>query len=117
MRNEEYRRAVAALPCVCCGLENHSQAAHANGLEYGKGMGIKADDMAIFPLCADRPGVRGCHSAFDSGALFSKAERREVTQRWISWTRAAVANERDTLPPEQIDEFGALYRRTWGDGP
>jgi hypothetical protein len=71
-------------------MERHSQAAHANGLEYGKGMGMKASDDALFPLCADRPGVRGCHSLFDQGAMFTKDERREVTARWISWTRAAI---------------------------
>ena len=90
MRNEKYRRAVASLPCACCGIEGYSQAAHANGIEYGKGTGIKADDSACFPLCSDRPGVRGCHSLFDQGAMFDKAERREVTERWISWTKAAL---------------------------
>lgn len=92
LRSERYRRAVASLPCVSCGREGASQAAHANGLEYGKSMGRKASDDAIFPLCADAPGVRGCHSAFDQGALFPKSERRAMTTRWISWTRAAIAN-------------------------
>lgn len=90
-RSESYRRRVASLPCCFCGIEGHSQAAHSNSLEHGKGAGLKADDAACFPLCADRPGVRGCHSLFDQGALFSKAERREVTRRWISWTQAALA--------------------------
>lgn len=110
VRSEAYRRAVANLPCVFCGLEGYSQAAHANGLEYGKGMGIKATDTAIFPLCADRPEVVGCHTLFDSGALFNKAERREVTERWISWTRAAIA-----APIDHGGDLGALYRRTWGE--
>jgi hypothetical protein len=88
MRSEKYRRAVASLPCVSCGIEGSSQAAHAN---TGKGMGMKADDFDTFPLCCDRPGVRGCHSRFDQGAMFSKVERREVEQRWISWTRNALA--------------------------
>lgn len=92
MRNEKYRRAVALLPCVNCGIDGYSQAAHANGLEYGKGMGMKASDDAIFPLCADRPGIVGCHTLFDQGAMFTKEERREVTPRWISWTRVAVQN-------------------------
>jgi len=90
MRSKSYRRAVADLPCVNCGIDGHSQCAHANGLEYGKGMGIKADDGACFPLCADRPGVRGCHSLFDQCALFTKEERREVTARWIAWTQTAL---------------------------
>ena len=95
MRNEKYRRAVASLPCVCCGIEGYSNAAHANGLEYGKGMGRKADDGAIFPLCCSRPGVVGCHALFDQGAMFDKATRREQTERWISWTKAAIANQRE----------------------
>ena len=95
MRSEKYRRAVADLPCVQCGIEGYTQAAHSNQITNGKGMGLKADDRAIFPLCADRPGVRGCHSLYDQGALYSKAERPAVEARWISWTRAAVANWRD----------------------
>lgn len=87
MRDTAYLRRVAALPCVYCGIQGYSQAAHAN---TGKGMGIKASDHDTFPLCADRPESRGCHSLFDQGALFSKKERRDVERRWISWTRAAI---------------------------
>jgi hypothetical protein len=90
VRNEAYRRRVADLPCVFCGIDGFSQCAHSNSLEHGKGAGIKADDYAAFPLCADRPGVRGCHSLFDQGALFDKSERKEIEARWISWTRAAI---------------------------
>lgn len=88
MRNEKYRRLVASLPCVACGIEGYSQAAHAN---TGKGMGMKSDDANTFPLCCDRPGIRGCHSRFDQGAMFTKQERRETEERWISWTRNALA--------------------------
>lgn len=91
VRSEKYRRAVAELACVACGIDGYSQAAHSNQLANGKGMGRKADDRAIFPLCACRPGVRGCHSLFDQGALYSKAERPDVEARWIAWTKAAVA--------------------------
>ncbi|WP_258304996.1 hypothetical protein, partial [Escherichia coli] len=34
VRSEPYRRAVASLPCVICGVHGYSQAAHAN---TGKG--------------------------------------------------------------------------------
>ena len=89
MKSRKYLMAVASLPCVSCGIEGMSQAAHAN---TGKAMGKKlVSDFDTFPLCADRPGVRGCHSRFDQGAMFSKQERREVEQRWISWTRNALA--------------------------
>lgn len=84
VRDEAYRRLVAALPCIACGVHGYSQAAHPNA---GKGAGTKADDTDCFPLCADRPGVRGCHSHFDQGAMFSKADRRAVEKRWTAETK------------------------------
>lgn len=50
-RNDKLRRAIASLPCVECGLEGSTQAAHANTPPFGKGKGIKAHDWAEFPLC------------------------------------------------------------------
>lgn len=72
-RSEELRRAVAKLPCMCCGIEGHTQAAHMN---FGKGAAIKASDAALAALCADRPGTRGCHSILDQGGIMDKYERR-----------------------------------------
>ncbi|MCL2887467.1 MAG: hypothetical protein FWF20_11985 [Betaproteobacteria bacterium] len=88
VRDEAYRRAVAALPCARCGIQGYSQAAHPN---TGKGMGTKTDDRLCFPLCADRPGVRGCHSLFDQGGLYSKEIRRINERRWVEQTRARIA--------------------------
>ena len=84
LRSEAYRRAVAGLPCVICGIDGHSQAAHIN---TGKGMALKECDSQLFPACCDRPGVRGCHSKIDQGALFSKAVRRELEPAWVADTR------------------------------
>lgn len=89
VRSEAYRRVVASLPCKVCGIEGHSQAAHPN---TGKGAGMKSDDRACFPLCADRPGIRGCHSQFDQGVMFDKASRRMVEIDWSVDTRRAVDN-------------------------
>lgn len=75
VRSETYRRLVASLPCVFCGIEGFSQHAHGNN---GKGMALKVCDLFAFPACADRPGQRGCHALLDQGALFPKAVRREV---------------------------------------
>ena len=50
-------------------------------------MGIKACDLTLFPACCDRPGVRGCHSQLDQGALFTKAVRRELEPVWAADTR------------------------------
>ena len=85
VRSEALRRAVASLPCVICGMPGYSQAAHGS---EGKGMGIKACDLlTLFPACCDRPGVRGCHSQLDQGALFTKAVRREREPVWAADTR------------------------------
>ena len=84
VRDETYRRLVAKLPCKNCGIVGYSQAAHVN---TGKGTGTKASDLDCFPLCCDRPGVRGCHSLFDQGALFSKVARRAIEQAWVEDTR------------------------------
>ena len=87
VRSEAYRRLVASLPCIQCCVTGHSHAAHPNA---GKGMGTKADDCLCFPLCADRPGVRGCHSQFDQGGLYSKDRRRELEPMWGAQTRAVI---------------------------
>ena len=84
VRSEALRRAVASLPCVICGMPGYSQAAHGS---EGKGMGIKACDLTLFPACCDRPGVRGCHSQLDQGALFTRAVRREREPVWAADTR------------------------------
>jgi hypothetical protein len=87
-RNANYRRLVAMLPCILCGIDGYSQAAHPN---TGKGMAMKADDTLCFPLCSDRYGMRGCHFRFDQGAIFDKATRRELEPRWAEETRARLA--------------------------
>ncbi len=87
VRSYAYRRAVAQLPCVICGIYGYSQAAHGSA---GKGMGLKACDLTLFPACADRPGVRGCHAQLDQGALFPKAVRRELEPGWAADTQRRV---------------------------
>lgn len=89
VRSEAYRRLVASLPCINCGVPGHSQCAHSNS---GKGAGIKASDLDSFPLCtvhasADGRLVQGCHENFDRGALFTKAVRRELEPVWAADTR------------------------------
>ncbi len=86
-RHLGYRRLVASLPCIYCGIEGHSQCAHAN---QGKGLSTKADDRMSFALCADRPGVAGCHPQLDQGALFTKAVRRETEGEWARRTRMQI---------------------------
>lgn len=87
VRCKAYLRLVAQLPCKHCGIWGYSQAAHAN---TGKGMGIKACDLKTFPLCADRPGQRGCHSLFDQGALLGREARRLIEPAWVADTQRQI---------------------------
>lgn len=83
-RSKKYRQAVASLPCISCGIPHVSQCAHTN---TGKGKGIKTSDLDSFPLCSCQPGRQGCHSKFDQGALFSKAERQMIEPAWVADTQ------------------------------
>jgi len=82
-RSESWRRAVVSLPCVVCMREGPSQAAHAN--HRGKGMGMKADDCYVVPMCPD------CHAEFDAGKSYTKQQRRELMDEWILVTLRQLA--------------------------
>ena len=88
IRSEPYRRLVASYPCKACGIAGFSQAAHPS---TGRGGGMKTDDRRCFPLCCARPGVMGCHAAFDQGAMFTKTVRRMVEDAWGADTRKQIA--------------------------
>ena len=40
--------------------------------------------------CADRPGIRGCHSQLDQGALYPKHARRLLEPAWAEDTRRKI---------------------------
>ena len=82
-RDEAYRRLIAALPCSNCGIEGYSQAAHGPTL----GAGIKSDDSACFPLCCDRPLVKGCHARYDQYELFDQPGRVRMAEVWAEDAR------------------------------
>lgn len=86
VRSEAYRRAVASLPCVICGIAGQSQAAHGSGAGTAvcKGMGIKSCDLNCFSAC-----VR-CHQQLDQGALFSKAARHALEPVWAADTQRRI---------------------------
>jgi hypothetical protein len=88
VRSETYRRLVASLPCVSCGIDGYSQAAHPPPT----GKGIKEDDRECFPLCCARVGNMGCHAAFDQYRLITKARMRAMAASWGEKTRAALAS-------------------------
>ncbi len=64
VRDEDYRRLVAALPCALCGVIGASQTAHGN---RGKGMGMKTSDLTCFPAC--HAGANDCHGMWDRYAF------------------------------------------------
>ena len=76
LRSERYRRAVAALPCAWCHIEGYSQHAHEN---EGKGARTKLDDRRAMPLCCARPGIEGCHIAFDQYRLVPGGREAHIT--------------------------------------
>lgn len=83
VRSPKYLRAVAGLPCINCGREGASQAAHIN---RGKGMSMKAGDNKTFPLCAAGTWGEGCHIAYDQYRLGDKHQSAEMGERWATST-------------------------------
>lgn len=95
LRDEAYRRLVAALPCAHCGIVGYSQAAHADA---GKGMGIKACDSTCYPACGPHPGPDGgidpgCHWLIGTSGRIPREERRELELRYGAETRARLGRD------------------------
>lgn len=84
VRSEPYRRWVASLPCMSCGIQGHTQAAHPNS---GRGLGQKSSDLDCFPLCSVRPGHIGCHQQHDLLIDISLDERRERERTYTAATQ------------------------------
>jgi hypothetical protein len=92
VRDEAYRRWVATLPCIRCGVHGRSQAAHPN---FDKGMSQKTSDLDCFPLCAPTVNYMGCHSAHDLSFGMTREERRQRELDYI----AAMKTMRELLDP------------------
>lgn len=90
MRSEQHRRNVAALACVCCGIEKRSQAAHLNLLSLGKGLGWKLSDALTIPLCVDQVGAIGCHVRLDSSGQYDKTTSEALQIAWFQDTRTQL---------------------------
>ena len=52
-RDDAYKAWIRTLPCVACGIEGRSEAAHTGA---DGGMSMKASDYSCVPLCS------GCHT-------------------------------------------------------
>jgi hypothetical protein len=83
-RSEKWRRAVASLPCVLCGIEGMTQASHRN---EGKGMGLKTSDALTAALC------HTCHTEIDNGRDMTREDRRREMDRAIVLTVEMLAAE------------------------
>jgi hypothetical protein len=90
VRDQDYLRWVASLPCAHCGIEGRTQAAHSddNGAG-GKGIGIKACDTTAYPACGPTPLDPGCHWRIGSSGTETKAARRALEAIYSAQTRAA----------------------------
>lgn len=86
IRSEAYRRLVAALPCIKCGIQGYSQAAHVPP----EGKGTKQEDREIFALCCTRPSINGCHADFDQYRLFPRVLAMPMARYWAFETRRQV---------------------------
>lgn len=85
VRDEDYRRLVAALPCVLCGIGGSSQCAHPNA---GKAKGLKACDLLTFPLCHE--GANGCHRAWDAYQAGGRDAQAEAEPELAKLTQDAL---------------------------
>lgn len=88
VRDEPYRRWVATLPCMACGIYGYSQAAHPN---QDRGLGQKASDRDTFPLCCTRPLVVGCHIEHDQLIGMTLAQRRARELAYVARMRPLAA--------------------------
>ncbi len=86
VRSEAYRRAVASLPCVACGIPGYSQAAHLPP----EAKGLKQSDLLAFPLCCARIGVPGCHQDYDQYRMYPKHAAMTVGRAWAEDTQRKI---------------------------
>ena len=86
VRSEAYRRAVASLPCIACGIQGYSQAAHLPP----EAKGMKQSDLLTFPLCCTRVGIAGCHQDYDQYRLFPRAAAMAVGLAWAADTQRRI---------------------------
>lgn len=88
VRDRDYLRWVASLPCAHCQVEGYSQAAHG---DEGKGMAIKSSDDTAYPACGPRPMEPGCHWLIGTSGTFTREERRALESQYGKQTRALWA--------------------------
>jgi hypothetical protein len=93
-RSKQHLKNVASLECQNCGVDNHTQAAHSNWAEHGKGRAIKASDEFTAALC-----VR-CHFQIDQGTILSKEQRRELWEK--AWRKTVAELQQSGKWPSEV---------------
>jgi hypothetical protein len=63
---------VRTLPCMVTGVYGHTEPAHSNWGEHGKGKAIKADDNRVAAIAS------WIHRELDQGSRWSARQRREL---------------------------------------
>ena len=86
VRSEAYRRLVASLPCIACGIQGYSQAAHLPP----EAKAMKQSDLLTFPLCCTRVGIPGCHQDYDQYRLFPREAAMTVGRAWAADTQRRI---------------------------
>lgn len=80
---------VRTLPCMVTGVYGHTEPAHSNWGEHGKGKAIKADDNRVAAIAS------WIHRELDQGSRLTEAQRKAL------WWRAHVATVRLLLATKQ----------------
>ena len=86
VRSQQYLRTVASLPCIACGIQGYSQAAHLPP----EAKGMKQSDLLTFPLCCTRVGIPGCHQDYDQYRLFPRDAAMTVGRAWAADTQRRI---------------------------
>ena len=86
-RDEDYKAWVRTLPCLACGVERRSEAAHTGS---DGGMSMKASDYSCVPLCSD------CHTR--APGAYHRVGKRAFEQRHdLCFVRIVAQLNRDWL--------------------
>jgi len=84
-RNPKILKFAKGQPCQHCGVEDGTTvAAHQNGLESGRGSGMKGDDFRVSYLCYK------CHGDYDS----KRGDFAKDTDREINFYRAMMKTQK-----------------------
>ena len=90
MRDRNRLAQIRKLPCVVCG-RSPVDAAHSNQSGHGKGMGLKACDSKIIPLC------RNHHVEYDQLQKMNRSESVEWFGRMLEKTERMLSINDDEV--------------------